>query len=359
MDRTVKLFPQPGPPVSTATFDVNASRTACSCSGASSAPVRLRSHANARAQSTSAKAQVDGLPPGRARISSPYDPDARWAAKRDTVWNGYKVHVSETCHPPAGASPVADGTGPHGQPAGRPNRLTHVATTDTTVPDTAMTEPIHTGLAARGLTPEEHLLDSGYPSARLVVASQRDFGITLLTPLLADTSSQARAGAGYDRSAFTIDFDRQQATCPQGHTSSSWNPTAQRGTDTIVVSFAPATCTPCPTRDQCTTSTKRRRQLTVHTREAHQAQADARATQDTTDWQARYALRAGVEGTIHQATARGIRHARYRSLAKVHLQHVYTAIAINLIRLDAHWTGQPLDRTRTSHLARLEHDLAA
>ena len=31
-----------------------------------------------------------------------------------------------------------------------------------------------------------------------------------------------------------------------------------------------------------------------------------------------------------------------------------SAVALNLIRLDAWWNGNPLDRTRTSHLARLE-----
>jgi hypothetical protein len=44
------------------------------------------------------EADTDGLPPGRARLSSPYDTDARWAAKGDDLyWNGYKVHVTETC----------------------------------------------------------------------------------------------------------------------------------------------------------------------------------------------------------------------------------------------------------------------
>jgi hypothetical protein len=38
---------------------------------------------------------------------------------------------------------------------------------------------------------------------------------------------------------------------------------------------------------------------------------------------------------------------------------VFSAVALNLIRLDAHWNGHPLDRTRTSHLARLEHTQAA
>ena len=54
-ERTVKLFPQPGPPVSTATREVSASRTASSCSGASGAPARPRrprSQASALSQST-------------------------------------------------------------------------------------------------------------------------------------------------------------------------------------------------------------------------------------------------------------------------------------------------------------------
>src|SRR6266550_2221743 len=46
------------------------------------------------------ESDIDGLPPGRQRLSSPYDIDARWGVKRDTFWNGYKVHVSETCDPP-------------------------------------------------------------------------------------------------------------------------------------------------------------------------------------------------------------------------------------------------------------------
>ena len=39
----------------------------------------------------------DGLPPGHARIASPYDTDARWGAKREEFWLGYKLHITETC----------------------------------------------------------------------------------------------------------------------------------------------------------------------------------------------------------------------------------------------------------------------
>jgi len=61
---------------------------------------------------------------------------------------------------------------------------------------------------------------------------------------------------------------------------------------------------------------------------------------------------------MHQAASHGARRARYRGLPKSRLDHVYMACALNLPRLQAFWTGTPLDRQRTSHLARLELSLA-
>jgi hypothetical protein len=113
-------------------------------------------------------------------------------------------------------------------------------------------------------------------------------------------------------------------------------------------------------RDQCTTAKRGGRQLTIRPRHIHHAVAQARARQDTKAFKTTYKLRAGVEGTIRQAIAiTDTRHTRYRGLGKTHLEHVYSAVALNLIRLDAWFNGQPLDRTRTSHLARLELALAA
>ena len=50
----------------------------------------------------------DGLPPGHARIASPYDTDARWGVKREEFWLGYKLHITETCDdaPPCTCSPA-------------------------------------------------------------------------------------------------------------------------------------------------------------------------------------------------------------------------------------------------------------
>jgi transposase len=303
----------------------------------------------------------DGLPPGHMRIASPYDTDARWGVKRDAFWLGYKLHVSETCDDAPPCDCAAAGGG-HDRDCARttfPNLITNVATTDATVPDIQMTGVIHGDLAGRDLAPGRHYLDSGYLSAAVVVAALTTWGIALIGPLLADTSAQARAGHGYARADFTVDYDSQTVTCPQGRTSSSWTPCTQRGQAAAVATFAATDCGPCPARSQCTTSSKRRRQLTVLPRDLAEAQAAARAAEKSIPFQADYARRAGVEGTMHQAASHGARRARYRGLPKTRLDHTYMAVALNLLRLEAFWTGTPLDRQRTSHLARLELELAA
>lgn len=49
----------------------------------------------------------------------------------------------------------------------------------------------------------------------------------------------------------------------------------------------------------------------------------------------------------------GLRRARYDGLHKTHLQHVLTAVAINLVRIDAVLTKTPRGTTRQSHFMRL------
>jgi len=240
-----------------------------------------------------------------------------------------------------------------------PNLITNVATTDATVSDNQMTEPIHDALATRNLTPGQHYVDSGYLSAALVVAALATRGIALTGPLLADNSAQARAASGYARAAFTIDYDSKTVSCPQGKTSQSWTPCTQRGQAAAVATFSATDCGPCPARPPCTTRGKKRRQLTLLPRDLAEAQTAARTAATTTSFQTDYARRAGVEGTMNQAASHGARRARYRGLPKICLEHVYMATALNLLRLQAFWTGTPLDRQRTSHLARLELSLAA
>ena len=78
------------------------------------------------------------------------------------------------------------------------------------------------------------------------------------------------------------------------------------------------------------------RGLTLRPEPQHQAIRAARERQATPAFKAEYAARAGIEGTLSQGVhAFELRQARYRGLAKTHLQHVATAAAINITRLFA------------------------
>lgn len=122
----------------------------------------------------------------------------------------------------------------------------------------------------------------------------------------------------------------------------------------------PGDCGSCPARDLCITGAGGKyRQLTLNPRGLAEAQAASRAQEKTRSFQADYARRAGIEGTMAQAVSHGARRARYRGLDKTRIEHASMAVALNLIRLDAYWAGTPLDRRRTTHLARLELDLIA
>jgi hypothetical protein len=77
-----------------------------------------------------------------------------------------------------------------------------------------------------------------------VVSALKTHGIALTGPLLADTSAQARAGNGYARADFTIDYHAKTVICPQGKTSVSWTPCTQRGKDAIVATFSASDCGP-------------------------------------------------------------------------------------------------------------------
>ena len=169
------------------------------------------------------------------------------------------------------------------------------------------------------------------------------------------TSPQARAG-GYTAEAFTIDWDHQQVTCPQGATSTVWCPCVQQGKrQAIVVRFAAAACRACPARARCTSHPAPAASCSCARARSTRPSRPPSAGQTSQHWKHRYNIRAGVEGTMRQAThVTGIRTARYIGLDKTRLEHTAAAAAVNLLRLDAWWTGRPLDRTRTTHLQRLD-----
>ncbi|MFI8879501.1 IS1182 family transposase [Streptomyces sp. NPDC055243] len=288
------------------------------------------------------RAKDKDLPPGKLLLCSPYDPEARYSVKRGFEYIGYKVHLSEVCEP------------------GQPHLITNVETTHAAVGDVEMTGIIHTHQAKRAVKPGEHLVDAGYTSAEHLV-SARAKAINLVGPLQLSTSQQSKDGGRFALPAFVIDFEHQHVTCPDGKTSSAWREETSRGAPLIRVAFRRNDCKPCSLRAQCTsTALGGQRRLTIRPQPLYEEIETARHNQDSDEWKERYAVRAGVEGTMNQAVrVTGVRTTRYRGLDRTRLAHVLTATALNVVRLDAWWTGTPISPTRASHFARLGMALAA
>jgi len=301
-----------------------------------------RASGEGTAQSDPARSSVhfkrnQALPPAAEAIESPYDADARYRHKRDTSWTGYMVHVSETCEPTA------------------PHLLTHVHTTPASVHEAQCTTPIQQALKNKDLAPREHFVDAAYISAELLVHSRDEHGITLRGPTRPRQGWQQQVAGAYTLEQFTVDWEQQQVSCPQGKRSGSWQEhMPPDGHPSIIVSFRRQDCHACPTRPLCTQSQQQMRRLRLPPREQYEALAAARTWYTSEEGIERYKQRAGIEGTLSQGVrAFGLRRTRYRGLPKTHLQHVATAAAINIDRIVAWLEARPRATPRTSRFAAL------
>ena len=276
---------------------------------------------------------------GEDRLESPYDTDARYRSKNGMEWTGYMVHLSETCDDDA------------------PRLIVHADTTAANVHEAMRTEPIHVALAAKGIPPALHLVDSAYVSAAHLVTAREVFAIDLVGPPRKNLSWQQRQGSGFRAADFRIDWEARRVLCPRDKQSQSWRDYRDKsGNPYVKVRFSPADCRTCEARAQCTRATGETwgRTLRLRPRDEHEALAAARARKETDSEQPLYALRQGVEGTLSQAVRGfGLRRARYRGIAKAHLQHVAIAAALNLDRIAAWLRGRPLAPTRRSRFAAL------
>lgn len=134
-----------------------------------------------------------------------------------------------------------------------------------------------------------------------LVDSQKDFGVNRLGPRRQDEQWQAQEETGFDAGQFTIDWEHQEATYPEGHTSISWTPAVDKRSNEVSKSkFSIRDCRFGVSRELCIRSTKQdpRRTATVRAKEHYEALQAARERQKTEAFTEEYAMRAGIEGTI-------------------------------------------------------------
>ena len=277
------------------------------------------------------------IPPASVMVSSPYERDAHYAKKKTTSWVGYKVHLSETCEP------------------GELHLITNVETTSAPVDDGSVTESIHASLDSKKLLPDKHIVDTGYLDAELLVTTQTEYQVDLVGPTRLNYRWQAKEGKGFAADDFTVDWQNQSVTCPEGKSSASWTPAIDgRDNEVIKIKFATADCSVCSSLESCTRSQRKRRTVTLRPEAQYKALQMARQRELTTDYEEEYALRAGIEGTLSEGVrTHGLRRARYIGLAKTHLQHLMTATAINFKRIYNWLNGTPQEATRISQFVKM------
>ena len=173
--------------------------------------------------------------------------------------------------------------------------------------------------------------------------------------MINDLAWQAHRPNGITGAQFALDWEARQAICPLGKVSRSWNQAQDRhGNEMVVIHFQRDDCKVCAHQADCTTAKSGARTLSIRPREQHQAIQAARSRQQTGEFQRQYARRAGVKGTFTQANHHSdLRHACHIGIAKVHLQHLITAVALNLVRAIAWLAEVPRAQTRTCAFAAL------
>jgi hypothetical protein len=178
------------------------------------------------------------------------------------------VHFTETCD----------------QEEQIPHVITQVTTTLSTTADAPMLSPILDDLRERDLAPAEHLVDMGYTSGE-DLATQADLGTQVIGPVGPPAGWQAQQQGGFAPSDFTLDWEHEQAICPQGQHSLSWKQGQEDNRAVIKIHFATATCRECPVREQCTHSS-RGRSLSILPKAAQEAREERLREQGSQDFRA-------------------------------------------------------------------------
>ncbi len=265
----------------------------------------------------------DKKPVPSDRVQNPHDPEATYAAKgqgekkKEPV--GYKVQVAET---------VCEAALAPGEPIR--NFIVGIVTHAAYESDEAGAEKMEAEQAAMGLSkPPVQYVEGAYISAEKLVAAAAE-GRELIGPAPAPANNN---DGRFTSESFQVEVEQRRATGPAAHPNTQCSRLEEQATGKVSyrLGWDPATCTACPLRDQCIKAEHKHRPLVVG--EHHTALQTRRQEQRTPGFKQRMKHRNGIEGTQSELVrGHGLRHARYRGLAKTKLQNYFTGAACNVKR---------------------------
>jgi len=257
------------------------------------------------------------------RVQNPHEPEATYDAKgQGDHWKehvGYKIQVAET---------VCEATLAPGEPTR--NFIAGIVTHAAYESDEAGAAKMEAEQAAMGLEkPPVQYVDGAYISAQKLVEAAAA-GRELIGPAPPPANNN---DGRFNSEAFQIEVEQRRATCPAGRQNTQCSRLEEQATRRVSFRFEwdTATCAACPLRGQCIKAEHKHRTLVVG--EHHMALQTRRREQRTDEFKQRMKHRNGIEGTQSELVrGHGLRHARYRGLAKTKLQNYFTAAACNVKR---------------------------
>ncbi len=131
---------------------------------------------------------------------------------------------------------------------------------------------------------------------------------------------------------FQINVEERTAVCPAGKINTQCSRLLEEATGKVSYRFEFSTqCHDCALSAQCLGKGQRHRSLVVG--EHHTVLQTRRQEQQTHGFKQRMKHRNAIEGTQSELVrAHGLRHARYRGLARVKLQNYFIGAACNVKR---------------------------
>lgn len=254
-------------------------------------------------------------------VMNPHEPQAQWSSKsttKDKEWVGYKSQVAET---------VQDEPRQPGEPTS--NFITAIVTQNAIANDKPGLAEVLAQQASVGLVPSVLYVDGAYVSGPILKAAH-DENREVRGPAPASPEH----GKTFTAEAFDVDVAARSALCPGGHRSTNCSRLleAKTGKANFRFEWNSTLCGVCPKYSECVSVKQSHRTLTVS---EHHAFLQARRWEmQSPDFQKEMHRRNGIEGTQSELIrAFGLRHARYRGLAKVRLQNHFIGAACNLRRL--------------------------
>jgi len=196
--------------------------------------------------------------------------------------------------------------------------------------DKAGMAQVLTEQSQRGLEPPRALyVDGAYVYAEALQEAQAN-GRELRGPAPASPDR----GKGFPVDRFDVQVEERRAVCPAGQGSTNCSRLQEKETGKVAyrIEWNKTVCQACPLRGECLSGEQSHRTILVG--EWHTLLQARRREMQTEGFKKDMHHRNAIEGTQSELVrAYGLRHARYRGLAKVRLQNYFIGAACNLRRL--------------------------